>query len=115
MSTQGKASPGTREKESKRRDKRPAERKSRPDEGPSHPFVLVHGLLGFGTIGPRGHLEYFRNVMTHLEGNPQVLDGKAKVLDAVGTMGWQNGVDWWYLSSVVAYNSYCTYPRRGEV
>lgn len=43
------------------------------------PLVLVHGLLGFGTIGPTGRLEYFRGVMRHLENNPKVLGGKAKV------------------------------------
>ena len=43
------------------------------------PFVLAHGLLGFGTIGPRRRLEYFRGVMRHLEGNPDVLGGEAKV------------------------------------
>ena len=46
---------------------------------PFYPLVLVHGLLGFGTIGPRGDLEYFRGVMRHLENNRDVLDGKAKV------------------------------------
>ena len=44
-----------------------------------YPFVLVHGLLGFGTIGPTRRLEYFRRVMRHLEKNPEVLEGKAKV------------------------------------
>lgn len=43
------------------------------------PLVLVHGLLGFGTIGPRGKLEYFRGVMRHLEDNRDVLRGRAKV------------------------------------
>jgi triacylglycerol lipase len=44
-----------------------------------YPFVFVHGLLGFSTIGPRGRLQYFRGVMEHLERNPDVLDGQAKV------------------------------------
>ncbi len=43
------------------------------------PLVLVHGLLGFGTIGPRRNLEYFRGVMRHLENNRDVMRGKAKV------------------------------------
>ena len=53
--------------------------KNEPTQGPIVPLVLVHGLLGFGTIGPRGRLEYFREVMRHLEHNPNVLDGRAKV------------------------------------
>ena len=44
-----------------------------------YPLVLVHGLLGFGTIGPRRNLEYFRGVMGHLENNRDVMHGKAKV------------------------------------
>jgi triacylglycerol lipase len=55
-----------------------------------YPFVFVHGLLGFSTIGPRGRLQYFRGVMEHLEHNPNVLDGQAKVyvadLDPVDTI-----------------------------
>ena len=46
---------------------------------PVYPLVLVHGLLGFGTIGPRRQLEYFRGVMHHLEHNSDVLEGRAKV------------------------------------
>ena len=46
---------------------------------PIYPLVLVHGLLGFGTIGPRRRLEYFRGVMRHLENNPEVLNGRGKV------------------------------------
>lgn len=45
----------------------------------TYPLVLVHGLLGFGTIGPRRNLEYFRGVMQHLENNRKVLRGRAKV------------------------------------
>lgn len=48
-------------------------------EGGIWPLVLVHGLLGFSTIGPRGRLEYFRGVMRHLENNSDVLNGKGKV------------------------------------
>jgi len=48
-------------------------------KGANVPFVLAHGLLGFGTIGPRRRLEYFRGVMRHLEDNPDILAGKAKV------------------------------------
>lgn len=51
----------------------------RGTRGPVVPLVLVHGLLGFGTIGPTRRLEYFRGVMRHLEKNPKVLGGKAKV------------------------------------
>lgn len=54
-------------------------KKSRRTDGHIVPLVLVHGLLGFGTIGPRRRLEYFRGVMQHLENNPKVLGGKAKV------------------------------------
>ncbi len=57
-------------------------RKAKDDESasvPIHPLVLVHGLLGFSTIGPRGRLEYFRGVMRHLENNPEVLNGQGKV------------------------------------
>lgn len=54
-------------------------KKSRRFHGPDYPFVLVHGLLGFGTIGFRRKLQYFRGVMHHLEGNKEVLNGKAKV------------------------------------
>ena len=46
---------------------------------PIYPLVLVHGLLGFSTIGPRRRLEYFRGVMRHLENNPEVLNGRGKV------------------------------------
>ena len=46
---------------------------------PVYPIVLVHGLLGFATIGPRRKLEYFRGVMRHLENNSKVLRGKGKV------------------------------------
>ncbi len=46
---------------------------------PLYPLVLVHGLLGFSTIGPTRRLEYFRGVMSHLENNPEVLDGRGKV------------------------------------
>ena len=57
---------------------------------PVYPLVLVHGLLGFGTIGPRRRLEYFRGVMHHLEHNSDVLEGRAKVyvadLDPVDTI-----------------------------
>lgn len=42
-----------------------------------HPIVLVHGLLGFATFG--GRLEYFRGVMSHLENDPSILGGRAKV------------------------------------
>ena len=45
----------------------------------TYPLVLVHGLLGFGTIGPRRNLEYFRGVMRHLENNRDVLRGRAKI------------------------------------
>ena len=45
----------------------------------TYPLILVHGLLGFGTIGPRRNLEYFRGVMRHLENNRDVMRGKAKV------------------------------------
>ena len=44
-----------------------------------HPIVLVHGLLGFSSIGYHGRLDYFRGVMKHLENNPQVLRGEGKV------------------------------------
>ncbi len=54
-------------------------RSDRSKVGPVVPLVLVHGLLGFGTIGPTRRLEYFRGVMRHLEKNPKVLGGKAKV------------------------------------
>jgi triacylglycerol lipase len=46
---------------------------------PIHPIILVHGLLGFATIGRTGRLEYFRGVMNHLENNRKVLGGKGKV------------------------------------
>ena len=62
----------------------------RPAGVSAYPLVLVHGLLGFGTIGPRGNLEYFRGVMRHLEDNREVLRGKAKVyvadVDAVDSI-----------------------------
>ena len=55
-----------------------------------HPFVLIHGLLGFSTIGPHGRLQYFRGVREFLEHNPDVLNGLAKVyvvdLDPVDTI-----------------------------
>jgi len=54
-------------------------KRARGTAGPVVPLVLVHGLLGFGTIGPTRRLEYFRGVMRHLEKNPKVLGGKAKV------------------------------------
>ena len=57
-------------------------RKAKPDVAAReniYPLVLVHGLLGFGTIGPRNRLEYFRGVMRHLEKNADVLKGKGKV------------------------------------
>lgn len=64
--------------------------KRRPAGDSAYPLVLVHGLLGFGTIGPRGNLEYFRGVMRHLEDNPEVLGGEAKVyvadVDALDTI-----------------------------
>ncbi len=54
-------------------------KKDRKTNGPTVPLVLVHGLLGFGSIGPTRRLEYFRGVMRHLENNPKVLGGNAKV------------------------------------
>jgi triacylglycerol lipase len=35
--------------------------------------------MGFGSIGPRGQLEYFQGVMKHLEKNRRVLGGRGKV------------------------------------
>jgi triacylglycerol lipase len=69
--------------------KRRGKAKRLPDAA-LHPFVLVHGLLGFSAIGFDGPLEYFRGVMAHLERNPDVLGGQAKVyvadLDPVDTI-----------------------------
>jgi triacylglycerol lipase len=59
---------------SPKRAKRNAQRGQR-----IYPIVLVHGLMGFGTIGPRRRLEYFRGVMRHLENNAEVLSRKGKV------------------------------------